>query len=172
VATIKGIANRFRKTVMKDHRQCIKDFKYKDEPYCPFAYAYIFWRKFSENYKSYWEIDNGFLPRRSINNLFPKFCSDVDQEELRQIIDRWNGGSRLRKYKHLTATKWIINRVIAHLSINQFRNWIRVAAYETRMKNTSEIHNQLCMDTSYQPFRYDHLPFFLIKVPNEENGEF
>jgi len=73
VATIKGIANRLRKTVMKDHRQCIKDFRYKDEPYCPFAYAYIFWRKFSENYKSYWEIDNGFRPRRSIDNLFPKF---------------------------------------------------------------------------------------------------
>jgi len=171
VATIKGIANRFRKTVMKDHRQCIKDFKFKDEPYCPFAYAYIFWRKFSENYKSYLEIDNGYRPRRSIDNLFPKFCSDIDQEELRHIIDRWNGGSRLRKYKHLTATKWIINRIVAHLSLNQFRNWIRVASYETRMRNTSEIHSQLCMDTSYQPFRYDHIPFFLIKIQNDEEGE-
>jgi hypothetical protein len=110
-------------------------------------------------------------PRRQINNLFPKFCSDVDQEELRQIIDRWIGGSRLRKYKYLTATKWIINRVFAHLSLNQFRNWIRFATYETRMRSTSEIYNQLCMDTSYQPFRYDHLPFFLIKVPNEEEGK-
>lgn len=171
VATIKGIANRLRKTVMKDHRQCIKDFRYKDEPYCPFAYAYIFWRKFSENYKSYWEIDNGFRPRRSIDNLFPKFCSDLDQEELRQIIDRWNGGSQLRKYKHLAATKWIINKVVMHVSLNHFRNWIRVADHETRLRNTSDIHNQLCMDTTYQPFQYNHLPFFLIKVPNEGKGE-
>jgi hypothetical protein len=59
VATIKGIASQLRKTVMKDHRLCIKDFEYKDEPYCPYAYAYVFWRKFSENYKNYWEIDNG-----------------------------------------------------------------------------------------------------------------
>lgn len=27
------------------------------------------------------------------------------------------------------------------------------------------------MDTSYQPFSYDHLPFFLVKVPNVEEGE-
>lgn len=171
VATIKGIASRLRKTVMKDHRQCIKDFRYKDEPYCPYAYAYVFWRKFSENYKTYWEIDNGYRPRRSTDNLFPKFCSDTDHEELLHIIESWNGGSHLRKYKHLAATKWIINKVVMHISLNHFRNWIRVADHETRLRSSSEIHNQLCMDTSYQPFQYNNLPFFLIKVPNEEKGE-
>ncbi|MWC31378.1 TniQ family protein [Paenibacillus sp. MMS18-CY102] len=167
----KSIVSRLRNTILKDHLHCIKHFGHRDEPYCPFAYAYIFWRKTNENFKTYWGIDKGEHPKGAKRSHLPRIGLKHDENELQQIIRVWNNGKRIRKYKHLCGTNWIVNKIVAHLSINHFRNWIRFAEQEIRNKSIEEIYDKLQFVATYQPFKYENLPFFLVKLPNEEDEE-
>lgn len=152
-----GIAKHLRTTIMRGHTHCVRKLGMFGKK-CPYAFAYVNWRKFIEGHNHWWQVDNHYRPLRHHYNFEMDLISKQDFSEIRDIFIKWENDRPYWRYKHLTATKWIINKVLAHLALNHFYSWMEIAANSEFLE--SEYHSV--------PFKYENVPFFLIHLPNNE----
>lgn len=61
------------------------------------------------------------------------------------------------------ATKWIVNQALFLLINNHFENWLKFAEKE-KFKSNGKIY----LYNSF-PEKYQELPYYIIKIPNELN---
>lgn len=158
--TFYAIAKHLRTTILRGHTSCIRKLGLFENK-CPYAFAYVNWRKFIEGHTNWWQVDNRYPPSRQQSRYEMEFISKQDDSALWDIVTKWEYQRPHWKYKHLTATIWIINRVVAHFALNHFYSWLEIA------KNTES----LTMEYNDVPFRYENVPFFLIKLPCENEKE-
>lgn len=159
---IKSIARHLRKTLIRNHRHCIRKLvRRSNEDVCPYAFAYVLWRQFVEGLKKYSLTDNNNLSRGRKKSYFES-ASKQDDYFISQLYDHLLTlqlkGLKIGK----NETIWILNRLHAHLVLNHFRNWLRHTDYYV---NNNKIPVQV-------PFSYEHLPFFVFELPSvETNGK-
>lgn len=158
-ATIKSIVSHVRK-VFHVHTKCINNFHrnvYKENNICSFAFAFLSWRKFNEGNNSIYDVKQRKKEIPFFNSLEYLFAIEQDHRHLNDLL------FKLRTHYHihnLTAIKWIINRVMGHLSLNHLKNWLRIAPLHAS--------NNTVFFTV--PFNSEHLPFYLILIPKNKNA--
>ncbi|MHA6251161.1 TniQ family protein [Oceanobacillus sp. CAU 1775] len=156
-ATMKSIVSNVRKVFYK-HASCIKDFQknvYKTNTNCPYAYAFLSWRKFNEGDNSIHDVKR----RKEIpffNSLEYRFGTEQDHNYLNDSLFKMRTHYSI---KSLAALKWILNRIMGHLTVNHLKNWLRMAP----------IHAQDNTMFSAVPFKLECLPFYLIIIPKSKN---
>ncbi|MEB2493832.1 hypothetical protein SOP93_22125 [Peribacillus frigoritolerans] len=160
-ATIRSIVSNIRKKFF-DHSNCIRNFHnnhYKPIKNCPYAFAFVFWRTFNEGDDS---IYDGNRRRKDIpffNSLEYHFATKQDHNYLNNLL------FRVRTHCHidnLAAIKWILNRVMSHLTLNHLKNWLKIASLNA--------HKSMKFLTV--PFNFEHLPFYLVIIPKNLNEPF
>lgn len=145
------------------HKSCIRRTNGNDFS-CSYAFAYVHWRKFAEGLKRCFHVENSYYrPKRTDidNNIFSTSYSDYN--EIRKFINKWNGGTKNRKFSSVSSTKWVLNKLVEQLLLNHFNNWIRYAESKGINQKWEEV---------YYPFNYEYenLPFFLFKIPLDEGS--
>jgi hypothetical protein len=171
-STVGALARHLRKTIFKKHKTCIKRFLKMEkkgtlEPICPYAYSYIFWRKFAQNYYKYCDVDNHGYPQR-LNLRDIEFPSSLETSFLKSIYRYLE-----RKYRKAccdqtteghAATKWLLNRSLLHLELSNYKNWLRVSPYYVKRYLVANL----------PPFHYELLPFSfsIFAIDSNEPFEF
>jgi hypothetical protein len=159
-STFYAIAKHLRTTILQSHIACVRKLELF-EIKCPYAFAYVNWRKFIEGHTHTRQVDNKYRPGRQQIKYEMEFISKQDDSALWDIVTKWEYGRPYKKYKHLTATIWIINRVLAHFALNHFYSWFEIA------RNTEKLN----IEYNSVPFFYENVPFFLIKLPRDNEKE-
>lgn len=160
-ATITGVAGQLRKTLLSKHRTCINRLiKNPNDKMqiCPYAFAYVFWREYSQNFSNHTSVDNYGSPKRLVKNHieFPQF----DVEVMQNLYEFLGSDIEDITLESRAALKWFLNRVISHLSINHFNNMLSASqSYIDRRKFPSTL-----------PYtKYDKIPFFVAIRPKDRN---
>ncbi len=159
-STFYAIAKHLRATILRDHITCVRKLELFDTK-CPYAFAYVNWKKIIEGHTHTRQVDNKYRPSRERSKYEMEFMSKQDDSALWDILTKWEYGKPYWRYKHLTATIWIINRVLSHFALNHFYSWLEIG------KNTES----LGLEFENVPFRYENVPFFLIKLPRDNEKE-
>ncbi|WP_123040519.1 hypothetical protein [Cohnella candidum] len=138
-----------RKKILKQHKNCIENMLElkKGEgaefpPICPYAYAYVFWRK------SILKIEHFYRTSRSDGIAPPKlflfeYATKLIQDELKYYRSRFMEYSSIPIDRKEAAVNWLLNRITAEFCINFFNEWLRIAqegAAEIKVPNWNEIH--------------------------------
>ncbi|MFS0553699.1 hypothetical protein [Brevibacillus sp. 179-C9.3 HS] len=146
----KSIARHYRKTILFKHKKCIRKFVklYPDETICPFAYAYVHWRKSIEGITNYWQVDNSV--RCTKPTMFDHFYSKPDNNLLLTLLIRWKKTMPL--YSTDIVMKWGVNHVAAQLFTHHFKVWLKIAKEYAPQK--SILHTR--------EHTYEGLPLFTI----------
>lgn len=122
-----------RKKVLKHHSSCIENMlelkKGEGEefpPICPFAYAYVFWRK------SLLQLEQFYRQSRSDGIASPKLyafesATRLIHDELKYYRSRFMEYSPIPTEKKEAAVNWLLNRVTADFCINFFHEWLMIA---------------------------------------------
>lgn len=152
---------------LKRHHQCISqlwELKKGDmtefPEICPYAYAYVFWRK------SLLELDHFY--RRNIrgddidppqNNGSGMVVTKIIKDELHYLVEEF---TRQTKKTNDTVREaaliWILNRVTAELSINFFNEWFKIAgeaAGKEYSPNSTEVERIKNICFPKIAFKYD-----------------
>ncbi|MGG4446574.1 hypothetical protein [Brevibacillus porteri] len=146
----KSIARHYRKTILFKHKKCTRKFVklYPYETICPFAYAYVHWRKSIEGITNYWQVDNSV--RCTKPTMFDHFYSKPDNNFLLTLLIRWKKTMPL--YSTDIVMKWGVNHVAAQLFTHHFKVWLKVAKEYAPQK--SILHTRV--------HTYEDLPLFTI----------
>lgn len=126
-----SIARKYRKTLLKEHIGCIKELTRKGEGInndnlCPMAAAYCYWRKNSQGFRSYIDVDNwGTAPYRRfrvsengypvIHHNFSTWLYLMENEEIVLPSELTTS---------LISHNWCINHIVAELIVANFFRYI------------------------------------------------
>lgn len=156
-----GLSKQIRNTVLLEHKAClhelknIKRMKGKIEV-CPYAFAYISWRRSFQNFTDFTEVDNLGKP----NRLYPGYIElPPYMPFLSDLFLLWE-----EQFKDITktsraSTKWLLNRIITHILWNHFKSWL-MASEELILQGKMP---------SLPPIRNEKLPFFIAIFSGESN---
>lgn len=162
--SISGIAQHLRKTIFMKHRTCIhrliKNGDQADEAMCPFAYAYLNWRRYVQNYNTFSGIIIDRPSRRSKSSIeFPPVAGQYLYDLYEEMKLDFEDPTKVSR----SSLKWIFNRLIVHFTMNHFYNWLE----------TSQKYADNKVIKRFLPKEFNHLPFFIIKLSNNnESHEF
>mgnify|MGYP001317448272 CR=1 FL=1 len=177
-ATYKSIARHFRKTILKDHKKCIKSYNRSfthSESICPFVSAYAHWRGHIEDHEINWHVHTyrkrkiaenqvDFYTRSDSDyffNIYIELMTGLYNEKDETIYGNEPSILHYVSPDNLTITKYTFNRLFAHLLHNYLLNWLIVA------------HNDMGKSVHYfysRPFmKYKNLPFYTIVYPFKDN---
>ncbi|MGC4379222.1 hypothetical protein WD019_20245 [Fictibacillus sp. Mic-4] len=162
-ATIRSIVSHIQK-IFDNHSSCIRrlttlNFNYSPyKPFknCPYAFSFVHWRQFIEGADSVYDLG---LKRKEVpffNSTEYYFATNQDHNYLNDLLF-W-----LRKacqIENIATLKWIINRVMSHLTVNHLKNWLRISHLYVKKKVVFYA----------APFNLEHLPFFLIIIPKNQS---
>ncbi|BBI34103.1 hypothetical protein KCTCHS21_35020 [Cohnella abietis] len=79
---------------------------------------------------------------------------------LSRVLIKWAGPDGRRKYESLSATKWILNRVLGECLIQHFYDWLHFAV---ERETADPVEHQFGYEIL--PYKYDHKTDFIVKVP-------
>lgn len=160
VKMISAVAKRIRKHILYNHLNCIHRAQRRSHkgPICPYAFAYLHWRKSIEYRQSISQVDGMPINRINLTFFYPTFASIEHRHLLSQGLYRWSGEGELRKYESMAATKWITNRVLGLLLFEHFYDWL---SYALEIDPTIR-------EVETLPSKYLRDPHFLIKVPRPD----
>jgi hypothetical protein len=163
--TVKSIASHLRKTILLNHKTCIKhSLKWYGgeegvEPPCLMAIAYEHWIRFIYGYEN-----NIYVKEFTSYRNYPaklEFASKLDDPYLTRLYEglSYYVGDLIEE--SWAANKWIFNRVLSHLLISNFHNWI-------------EVSRQAIIDrTKYKSIPYKlnkfNFPFYILLLPKSKN---
>jgi hypothetical protein len=157
---IHSIEKHFRKKMLKKHKSCIQRFVRisKEEylshpPVCPFAYAYVSWKRSMNNITHYYNVDH-WSSRKTKKNIF-NFASEEVQLYIKSIINIFLKKFPIKdpeKYSHI---KWAINHIVAKLAFSHFKVWLEVSSENALKFNM--IKNVY--------FNYSVTDFFMLLIP-------
>ncbi|MBB3113469.1 putative RNA-binding Zn-ribbon protein involved in translation (DUF1610 family) [Paenibacillus phyllosphaerae] len=122
-----------RNKFLKNHSHCIKQFRemrkgdeYEFPKICPYAFAYVFWRKtllvceffYNRNTRG----DNIEEPR-NLDSTF-QVVTKLIKEELQYLYIEFE---RLQLFGNVQELKWVLNKVTSQFSIDFFNKWLEIA---------------------------------------------
>lgn len=128
--------------LLKEHHQCILQLLElrKEEgsgfnSLCPYAYAYVFWRKSILMLEHFYRIHRDDIKPPNIRTHELDTVTKLIHNEIKSIINEYVGlttknGSSER------AIFWIMNKVTAQFSINFFVEWLKIAEEGAREEYT------------------------------------
>ncbi|MFC5528260.1 hypothetical protein [Cohnella yongneupensis] len=110
------------KSLMELKKEDGEDFP----PICPYAYAYVFWRK------SLLKLEYFYRQTRGDEIKLPKlygleFATKLIHDELKYYRLRFLDYSTLTLDKQEAAVNWLLNRVTAEFCISFFKEWLEIA---------------------------------------------
>ncbi len=157
--TLKSLIRYMKKTILFKHKYCINRYKRMahDSDICPYAYAFVHWRKNLEGLNNYWEVENGLRLSKNRSPLDFEFASKQDNNNLQNIIRIFQTSSEDIDISG-TAIISILNRIMCILSINHFYNWL----------NYSKNHDCNNITNYGIPFGCENLPLFFIEYRQKE----
>jgi hypothetical protein len=164
--TIKSIDSHLKKTILINHKSCIKhSFEWyggedEDEFPCLLALAYEHWIRFIYGYEN-----NIYVKQFTSYRNYPaelEFASKLDDKYLTRLYEALSYYIGDLREESWAANKWIFNRVLSHLLISNFHNWI-------------EVSRQAIMErTKYKSIPYKlnkfNFPFYIIIIPKNKNN--
>ncbi|TVY02170.1 hypothetical protein [Cohnella terricola] len=176
--TYNAVSSHLLKTVLRKHKSCIKRFFNFDvdvEPICPYAYAYVHWRKHIEGLYRFQDVDSYRIVNTKLEYNYLNTISKIDYDEMNHVLLEWE---RLNDYKNereevpvkfrcLSATKWVVNHVLYLLIVNHFYNWLKFAG-EERHINKGHVYFYHMLPPQY---KYKDLPYYLIRVPDKSKSQ-
>jgi TniQ len=163
--TVKSIASHLKKTILINHKSCIKQsFEwYGGEEdggaLCLLALAYEHWIRFIYGYENNIKVKRFTSYRNYPAKLeFASKQDDPYMTRLYEVLSYYVGDLIEESW---AANKWIFNRVLSHLLISNFHNWI-------------EVSQQSILDrTKYKRIPYKlnkfEFPFYILIIPNSKN---
>ncbi|WCN36212.1 hypothetical protein [Aneurinibacillus uraniidurans] len=161
----KSIDRHLRKTVFKDHCNCIRYF-HKDvqnhEEVCAYALTYILWKQHIEQINNYWDVVN--RRRIGLRKMGVNFYSKQDSHYLNRIFERWERIQGDVAHTGWTTSCWIFTKLMAFLVLNHLKNWAEVVPEFARKRILDPVIS----------FDYKNLPFYIIFFPKVkgESAEF
>lgn len=157
---IASISKHIRKTILAQHKSCLKELIQfnGDKPVCKYAYSYIAWRRSTQNFNQFTQVDNFGRPQRLNKSIF-EFPPNAPF--FRELYMLWEDQLEDITLWSKAATKWIMNRVIVHVLLHRFNNWLCYS---------EEYISKNIMPT-VPIFDNDH-PFFIVLFSNQMNEEF
>ncbi|MEB1806013.1 MAG: hypothetical protein LPK26_01720 [Bacillaceae bacterium] len=162
--TVNSVARQVRKFIYPKHKTCVKRLvkllKEKEQPFppvCPYAYAYIFWKKSIDGIEHFYKVDNfGYPYRRYTKSV--DVASYWDRDYMHDFIDDWIDYYKVIKKTQLVGLKWILNRMIAILVLNHYENWFRIAPKYAAKRE----------EANFKEYQYHNLPFFTFIFPAKQ----
>lgn len=163
--TVSSIARKIRKTIYPEHKTCVKRLvkllKEKDSPFppfCPYAYAYVYWKKSVEGIEQTHKVDHyGYPHRRVIDGV--DIASNQDRDFIHPFIDDWIDFYEEIPKKQLVGLKWILDRMVSILIMNHYENWLRIAPEYASKR----------IEANFDQHIYRNLPFFIFVLPTKES---
>jgi hypothetical protein len=160
---VRSISKYVRRSLISHHLTCIKSAQRGfSAPQCPYAFAYLHWKKSVEYRRSIGQVDKHPLDRGRLHYFHPSFASFRHSNNLSWVLTKWAGQNGHRKYESLTVTKWILNRVLGHCLIQYFYDWLHFASVR-ELLNPEEYRYQ--HEYEILPYKYDQEADFIIKLP-------
>lgn len=160
--TYKSFARFLKKTLLKDHKTCIARLKKRapDTKICPYAYAFLHWRKSIEGLNHYSDVENKRkLKNPSIINPCLEFVFRQDNTHLNKI------SLEIKKnFKETISDQqliWAINKIMYIIVHNHFFNWLIIS-------EELASHNLM---VNHVPFGYENIPFFMLHLHQTEGKE-
>jgi hypothetical protein len=110
----KSIVRYLKKTILLKHKTCIVRYKKisSDLDDCPYAFAFINWRKEIEGMLNYWNVENGNYKKRKVFQFF----SEIDNKMLQDIYNLFI------KQQNLDNNRNQLIRIILNLMVSQCLN--------------------------------------------------
>ncbi|NOU90221.1 hypothetical protein GC102_31420 [Paenibacillus sp. LMG 31460] len=137
-STFKSVDRHLRKTLLQKHSHCINqlwEMRLGDRgefpKICPYAYAYVFWRKsLLENEYFYRRNTRGeeIESPRHFEYTF-QIATKLIFEELQYLF------KELQRHKAAKELLWILNKVTAQFCMNFFNSRLRIAEEGTRRES-------------------------------------
>jgi hypothetical protein len=167
---VNAVSKHIRRSLIPRHQSCIVKIRNLHEQLiCPYAFAYLHWRKSVEYRKSIRLVDTICLDRAK-HHFHPSFASMKHRGTLFGVLNKWAGPDSRRKYESLAATKWVLNRVLGECLIQHYNDWLHCAL--NREKDKDELVEQRNkFEYDYLPYKYDNKTDFIIRVPNRNNWQ-
>jgi TniQ len=156
-STFKAIARHFKKSLLKDHKNCIVSFKKSkpEEDLCPYAYAYIHWRKFSEDLSNHLDVENKIISnkRKILGRKYAVFLYESYLEKVFRFL--------IHSSSDITISQiiYIINKLLSIFLITSFWQWIKIA--KERSENRFISH--------HIPFGLENLPILILEIEKKNN---
>ncbi|MFS0728313.1 hypothetical protein [Paenibacillus sp. 1P07SE] len=145
--TMKSISSYLRKTVLTNHKSCIKRFvRISKEigadhpPVCPFAYAYVMWKKSLWGIPNYYDVED--TPYHREGSSLQKLSSEFDRDYIVDLMDTWIQLYPIRTPLDLARFEWMLNKATGQLALLHFQTWLRIApryAAEFKIASDSDI---------------------------------
>ncbi|MFS0921294.1 hypothetical protein [Brevibacillus sp. 179-C 1.1 NHS] len=160
---ISSIARNLRKTVLMKHKTCIERYFLGDSagPKCPYAFAYIHWRAFVQNFDSPRHVTVRYKRPNPGDHRFLQFPFALYSDFFADVVEVWKSQVEDFSNESRAALKWVLGRSIAHVSISFFWTWLSIA----KKLMTNYIMLRL------PPFSYEYLsPFFLVLPFHEQKA--
>lgn len=166
ITIFRSIARHIRRKYLKMHRSCIKSLISRpylenatDIPVCPYAYAYIMWRKEIEGYRKFSDVQNKVKPK--LNYKETKIGRHIIcfSDELQELLYEWIKYPKTDAFSLDDTFKWIIGRSIGFLLYHRFINYLQTA--ESHIKA-----GVLDVDADIINRR---IPYFIFMYPNEHD---
>ncbi|WP_188455563.1 hypothetical protein [Virgibacillus oceani] len=153
----KSIARHLKKTLLKNHITCIARLKRKapDKEMCPYAYAFVNWRKNLEGLNHYSDSENGLKYKRHSEPML-EFTLKQNNITLKDLIEDIKVTFPKTARNHQLI--WVINKIIPILILNHFYNWLAISK-EFASNN---------LITHYTPFGYECMPYFVMEFSKKE----
>ncbi len=152
---LSSVCRYIRRKVIYKHKKCINKLLKnstiiynKDEKICPYAYAYIMWRKSVQNCL--------------VSNLFQNKNEDInytiapDNSLMLDLLSDWKSRFGEKIFDNVIACRWVLYKVIAHIFISHYHNWLNIS------KNLSEINE---LDWNLY-FEYEEIPAYIVRYFN------
>lgn len=133
------------------------------EPICPYAYAYVHWRKHIEGFYRFQDVDSFRIANTKLEYSYINTIAKIDYYEMDHVLHEWKRINMVKdgreeipmQYKSLQATKWVVNHVLYLLIMNYFYNWLKFAGKE-RYIDKEKVYLYILLP---RQFKYKESPY-------------
>ncbi|GMX66643.1 hypothetical protein Elgi_59150 [Paenibacillus elgii] len=140
--TIHSLGKHFRKTILKDHKTCIRRYvtvarqaNMPDPPICPFAYAYVKWKQALLSINYYYDVDNKIYNPDPPNIYNLTLTTDSDWDPLFQLINVSLNNFPIHNPECYTHVKWVVSHMVGYISLYYFYEWLSHATGQKTFLN-------------------------------------
>lgn len=161
--TVNSIISHVRKTILHNHRICIERLRTsrEGESVCPYATAYDHWIRFIYGYE-----DDFFVRWPTPYRKYPtdlEFASKQDNYYLTELYNTLSHSEHDIRKENRATIKWIFNRLLSHLTMNNFRCWLSVSP------ELAKINPRYRNIPYYRIIKSFYFSFYVLVIPENKN---
>ncbi|GAM13393.1 hypothetical protein [Mesobacillus selenatarsenatis] len=156
--TFHSFVRHLKATILFKHKQCIEFNirKHPVKPKCPYANAYVHWRKFIEGLSNISEVDK---KRPKIHDTYLNFKVYSYQEHgFFERLFYATISSIDEKYRTRKLVLWLINKIYGMVITNYFYCWLEHFQQSEFNENTYY----------YCPLKFEYIPTFIVEIKKEQ----